>query len=62
MVALTYSEVRLRRPIIRLCFILNAEYNDLGSLAEIFVPMLYKMALVKNKGANLSYFIEKTIW
>lgn len=38
---------------------LNAEYNDLGSLAEIFVPMLYKMALVKNKGANLSYFIGK---
>lgn len=38
---------------------LNPEYNDLGSLAEIFVPMLYKMALVKNKGANLSYFIGK---
>lgn len=38
---------------------LNTAYNDLGTLAEVFVPMLYKMALVKNKGANLCFFIGK---
>lgn len=38
---------------------LNTEYNDLASLAEIFVPLLYRMALVKSDGTRLDYFIGK---
>ena len=38
---------------------LNTEYNDLASLAEIFVPLLYRMALVKSEGTRLDYFIGK---
>ena len=38
---------------------LSTENNDLASLAEIFVPMLYRMALVKSDGGHLSYFIGK---
>jgi hypothetical protein len=36
---------------------LNTEYNDLVANAEVFVPMIYKMALTKNKASKLSYFI-----
>ncbi len=38
---------------------LSTENNDLASLAEIFVPMLYRMALVKSDGGHLGYFIGK---
>lgn len=38
---------------------LNITHNDLVSNAEIFVPMLYKMALTKNNASKLSYFIGK---
>jgi hypothetical protein len=36
---------------------LNLEYNNLVANAEVFVPMVYKMASSKNKGNRLSYFM-----
>jgi hypothetical protein len=36
---------------------LNTEFNDLVANAEVFVPMIYKIALTKNKASKLSYFI-----
>jgi hypothetical protein len=36
---------------------LNLDYNNLVANAEVFVPMIYKMASSKNKGARLSYFM-----
>ena len=36
---------------------LNKEYNDLVLNAEIFVPMLYKMALAKADAEQLTYWI-----
>ena len=36
---------------------LNKEYNDLVLNAEIFVPMLYKMALAKADADRLTYWI-----
>lgn len=38
---------------------LSTDNNDLASLAEIFVPLLYRMALVKSDGSHLGYFIGK---
>ncbi len=38
---------------------LNADYNDLVANAEVFVPMLYKMALSKSNASKLSYSIGK---
>ena len=38
---------------------LNIEKNELISYAEIFVPMLYKMAMSSNKSEKLSYTIGK---
>lgn len=38
---------------------LNNEYNNLVSNAEVFVPMIYKMALAKNNASKLAYFIGK---
>lgn len=38
---------------------LSNDYNDLVSNAEVFVPMIYKMALAKNNPSKLAYFIGK---
>lgn len=38
---------------------LNTTYNDLVANAEVFVPLLYKMALTKNNASKLAYFIGK---
>ncbi|MBK8698953.1 MAG: BatA and WFA domain-containing protein [Saprospiraceae bacterium] len=38
---------------------LSTNYNNLVTQAEVFVPMLYKMALSRSKPGRLSYFIGK---
>lgn len=36
---------------------LSIDYNDLVANAEIFVPMIFKMAIAKNEADKLAYFI-----
>lgn len=38
---------------------LNTDYNDLALIAEVFVPMLYKMALAKATPSPLFYWIGR---
>lgn len=38
---------------------LSSDYNDLVTNAEVFVPMLYKMAIASEQGQKISYTIGK---